>query len=275
MERRRAGTVALALSIVACTTGESRIHIVIDGDGSTNPPPGAHRFERGTRVIVTATPAAGATFVRWSGAAGPAVNPIALVIQDDQELVAHFARAGEDGSASSSGSSSSSGGSSSSSGGCAAQANAVSIDAGGAGAGAFAADGYFSGGSVYSTKEQIDTSLIRCDPPPVSVLQTERWGEFTYTIAGRAPQSAQTVTLYFEESFCTSAGARTFDVAINGSTVLTAFDIFAAAGGMNRAIAKTFDATADASGNVVIRFIRGRRNEPKVCGIVVAGDRAP
>lgn len=269
MERRRAGTVALALSIAACTTGESRIHIAIDGDGSTDPPAGAHRFERGTRVIVTATPADGATFVRWSGAAGPAVNPIALVIQDDQELVAHFARAGGDGSASSSG------GSSSSSGGCAAQANAVSIDAGGAGAGAFAADGHFSGGSVYSTKQQIDTSLIRCNPPPVSVLQTERWGEFTYTIPGRAPLSAQTVTLYFEESFCTSAGARTFDVAINGSTVLTAFDIFAAAGGMNRAVAKTFDATADASGNVVIRFIRGRRNEPKVCGIVVAGDRAP
>ncbi len=80
------------------------------------------------------------------------------------------------------------------------------------------------------------------------------------------------MTLYFEESFWTAAGQRTFAVAINGATVLSGFDIFAAAGGANRAIARTFNTTANQSGQVVIQFTRnGGPDNPKISGITVSG----
>ena len=96
--------------------------------------------------------------------------------------------------------------------------------------GSFIADTYFSGGSTFSNTNATDTSQISGTVPPQAVFQTERYGEFTYTIPNRTAGSAQTVTLYFAESFWTAAGQRKFDVLINGSTVLSAFDIFAAAG---------------------------------------------
>lgn len=148
----------------------------------------------------------------------------------------------------------------------------VSINAGGSASGSFAADGSFSGGSTFSTTNTINTSQISGAVPPQSVFQTERFGEFTYTISGFIAGKAATVTLFFEESFWTAAGQRTFNVVINGATVLTAFDIFAAAGGANRAIARTFNTTANASGQVVIQFARGGGpDNPKICGITVTG----
>jgi hypothetical protein len=150
-------------------------------------------------------------------------------------------------------------------------AGTVSINAGGAAAGSFAADVLFSGGNTFSTTNTIDTSQIAGAVPPQAVLQTERYGEFTYTIANRTPGRSQTVTLYFQESFWSAAGQRRFNVAINGATVLTAFDIFATAGGANRAIARTFTTTASSSGQVVIQFSRaGGPDNPKICGITVA-----
>jgi uncharacterized repeat protein (TIGR02543 family) len=54
--------------------------------------------------------------------------------------------------------------------------------------------------------------------------------------------------------------------------VLTAFDIFVAAGGANRAIARTFNTTANSSGQVLIQFTRGGGpDNPKVSGITVFG----
>jgi beta-xylosidase len=148
---------------------------------------------------------------------------------------------------------------------------AVSVNAGGAASGSFVADAGFSGGSTYSTTSAIDTSLVPSPVPPAAVFQSERYGEFTYTFANRTPGSAQTVTLYFAESYWTAAAQRTFSVAINGANVLTAFDIFAAAGGANKAIARTFATTASTSGQVVIQFTKaGGADNPKVSGITVA-----
>ncbi len=145
----------------------------------------------------------------------------------------------------------------------------ISVNAGGAAAGSFLADTFFSGGSTYSTTNAIDTALLTGAMPPQAVLQTERYGEFSYTFPNRTPGSPQTVTLYFQESFWTAVGQRTFDVSINGTTVLSGFDIFAAAGGGNRATARTFSATATASGQIVIQFTRSGPDNPKVNGISV------
>ncbi|HYD40642.1 MAG TPA: malectin domain-containing carbohydrate-binding protein [Anaeromyxobacter sp.] len=202
-------------------------------------------YASGTIVTLTAAAAAGSTFAGWSGACtGTAACTVAMTAA--RTVTATFDTA-------------------------AVIDATVSVNAGGAAAGTFVADAGFTGGSTYSTTAAIDTSLVPSPVPPAAVFQTERYGEFTYTIGSRTPGSAQTVTLYFAESYWTAAGQRTFNVAINGATVLTAFDIFAAAGGANRGIARTFETTASASGQVVIQFARGGGpDNPKVSGITVA-----
>jgi hypothetical protein len=45
-----------------------------------------------------------------------------------------------------------------------------------------------------------------------------------------------------------------FNVGINGTQVLTNFDIFATAGGKNIAIVEQFTTTADSSGTITIQF---------------------
>ena len=144
----------------------------------------------------------------------------------------------------------------------------VSINAGGLANGGFWADQFFTGGGTYSTRATIDMSQIGPNPPPAAVMTTERYGAMTYTIPDRS--GAQTVTLYFAEVYVTGAGQRLFDVKINGATVLSSFDIYATAGGANRAIAKTFTTTADSSGKVVIEFISKVEN-PKINAITVTG----
>jgi alpha-L-fucosidase len=145
---------------------------------------------------------------------------------------------------------------------------AVSINAGGSATGSFVADQYFSGGSTYTNTATIDMSQITANPPPAAVFSTERYGAMTYTIPNRS--GAQTVTLYFAETYVTAAGQRVFNVSINGAAVLSNFDIYASSGGANRAIARTFSTTANASGQVVIQFTAVTEN-PKINGITVAG----
>ena len=68
------------------------------------------------------------------------------------------------------------------------------------------------------------------NPAPQSVYQTERGGAMRYTVDGFAPRSAHSVTLHFAEVVFNAARKRRFNVDINGSRVLTTFDIFSAAG---------------------------------------------
>jgi uncharacterized repeat protein (TIGR02543 family) len=203
-------------------------------------------FTCGAAVTLTAAASSGSTFTGWSGACAGSTPSCSFSMAAASTATASFTPSVTGG--------------------------ALSVNAGGSASGAFLADAYFSGGSTYSVTTAMDTTQISGTVPAQAVFQTERYGEFTYTIPNRTPNSAQTVTLYFAEAYWTSAGQRTFDVAINGAPVLTAFDIFAAAGGANKAIARTFNATADASGQVVIAFTKGGGpDNPKVCGISVAG----
>lgn len=143
----------------------------------------------------------------------------------------------------------------------------VSVDAGGAAAGSFLADAYYSGGSSYSTTAAINTSGVT-NPAPQSVYDTERYGNFSYTIPNLTPGASYTVRLDFAELYFNSAGSREFDVSINGQQVLTNFDIFATAGGMDKAIAESFTATANSSGQIVIGFT-SVINNAKVSGIEI------
>jgi hypothetical protein len=62
------------------------------------------------------------------------------------------------------------------------------------------------------------------------------------------------VKLLFAEIVATAAGQRVFNVHIDGTAVLTNFDIFAAAGAANRAVTKAFNA-AVTNGTLTIDFV--------------------
>jgi hypothetical protein len=143
------------------------------------------------------------------------------------------------------------------------------ICTGGPATGVFVADVYFSGGTVANkATAAIDTSLLTTVIPQ-TVLQSERYGAMTYTIPGYLAGKTYTVTLYFVETYVTGANLRTFNVAINGTSVLSNFDIFATAGAMNKAVQKSFAAIADASGRIVIAFTNGAANNAKIDGIAI------
>jgi len=144
----------------------------------------------------------------------------------------------------------------------------VDINAGGTAAGSYLADTDFTGGSASSTTAAINTSLV-ANPAPESVYQTERYGDFTYTIPNLTPGASYTVNLHFAEIYWTAAGQREFNVLISGATVLTNFDVFAAAGGEDIAIVKSFPATASSNGTITIQFTTGAADLPKISGIEI------
>ncbi len=122
----------------------------------------------------------------------------------------------------------------------------------------FVADEDFSGGATINHANTINTSKVT-NPAPAAVYQTSRIAtatvrSFTYTIPGLTAGSSHTVRLHFCETFFTTTGSRVFNVSINGTQVLTNFDIVAASGGQNIANVQQFTATADASGNITITF---------------------
>ncbi|HEV3081337.1 MAG TPA: fibronectin type III domain-containing protein [Gemmataceae bacterium] len=130
----------------------------------------------------------------------------------------------------------------------------LDISAGGPAAAPFVADTDFSGGAVSGgTTATINTSGL-ANPPPQSVLQHGRTGNFTYTIPNLLAGISYTVRLDFVEYVFNAAGARVFNVAINGTQVLSNFDIWAAAGGQNIALAKSLTATASSAGAITIGF---------------------
>ena len=75
--------------------------------------------------------------------------------------------------------------------------------------------------------------------------------------------------LHFAELTWTAPGQRLFNVAINGTTVLSAFDIFATSGAQNRAVTEQFTARANSSGQIVIAFTQAGVDNPEVNGIEI------
>ncbi len=134
--------------------------------------------------------------------------------------------------------------------------SALAIDSGGGAAGNFVADTDVTGGTtIYSTSNTIDTSGVT-NPAPQAVYQTERSGsDFTYTIPALRPNVSYLVQLHFAEFAFNGPGIRLFNVKINGQQVLTNFDIYAAAGGQNKAVVEPFLATADGSGAITIEYV--------------------
>jgi hypothetical protein len=150
------------------------------------------------------------------------------------------------------------------------------INSGGGAVTPFAADGFFSGGQTASTTATINTSGVTA-PAPVAAYQTERWGgdansnpaPFSYTFTNLTPGGSYKVRLHFAEIYWTTTGQRAFNVAINGTAVLTNFDIVAAAGAANKAIVQEFTTTADSSGRIVVLYTVGAADAPKSSGVEI------
>jgi beta-glucosidase len=129
----------------------------------------------------------------------------------------------------------------------------VAINAGGAAVGSFLADQDYVGGTTISHSNTINTTEVN-SPAPAAIYQTGRIGNFTYTIGGFKTTTSYLVRLHFCETYWTAPGLRVFNVSINGSQVLTNFDIFAAAGGQNIANIQQFTEAVNSNGQLVIQF---------------------
>jgi len=123
----------------------------------------------------------------------------------------------------------------------------------------WSADTGFTGGNTWSTAGNIAGTTAG------GLYQTCRWGAFGYGF--NVPNGSYTVNLKFAEISLGGAGQRLFNVAINGSAVLTNFDVYAAAGGMT-AIDKSFPVTVT-NGQISIQFTTGSANWPLVNGIEI------
>jgi len=131
----------------------------------------------------------------------------------------------------------------------------ISINAGGPAVGNFVADIGSTGGtqSLSNPTLPVDTSLV-ANPAPILVYRSERYGTFNYAVSNLQAGHGYVVNLHFTEDFDTAALQRLFDVTINGTTVLSSFDIFAATGAQHKAIVKAFNVNADVNGLITVAF---------------------
>jgi hypothetical protein len=137
----------------------------------------------------------------------------------------------------------------------------------------WSADTGFTGGTAASLEDSTRAIAGTVDD---TLYRSERYGSsFTYSFT--VPAGSYQVTLKFAETFFTNSvesGQRTFNVTINGTTVLTNFDVKATAGGANIAVDRTFAVTAGAgTNNVQIQFIHlsGQADLPMVKAIEIVG----
>ena len=76
-----------------------------------------------------------------------------------------------------------------------------------------------------------------------TLYQTNRYGNFTYTFT--VAPGMYNVILKFAEFYWTSPGQRLFNVSINGTQVLSNFDIIAAAGAPLTAVDENLPGNGD------------------------------
>jgi hypothetical protein len=125
----------------------------------------------------------------------------------------------------------------------------------------WAADSSYTGGTTYTT-----TNTIANTTSP-TLYQSVRYGNlFSYQFS--VANGSYLVKLKFAEPYYTSPGQRVFNAAINGTPVLTNFDIVAQAGGGYRALDEVF-AVGVTSGQITIQFTSGPADVPLINAIEI------
>jgi hypothetical protein len=133
------------------------------------------------------------------------------------------------------------------------------INCGGDASPPFTADQYYNGGSENAVTKTINTTDVT-DPAPQAVYQTERYGTMTYTFPNLVSGTSYKVRLHFSENLLGKAGFRKFDVTINGTAVLSDYDICAETNAKNKAVVKEFMTTGNESEEIVVDFTSASYN---------------
>ncbi len=131
-----------------------------------------------------------------------------------------------------------------------------------------------SWGNTWTADTNFNSGTARCVTNTVTntgdsaLYQCERYGNpFTYTF--NMPAGSYQVTLKFAELYQTAAGARVFDVTINGALVLNDYDIFTDTGAEFSAVSKVFDNISPVSGKITIQFGPASADNAQVCAIQI------
>ena len=142
------------------------------------------------------------------------------------------------------------------------------LDSGGNGADNFTADAFFTRTAFSSFAQAVDLSGVT-DPAPMSLYQTFNiaQGGVGSAVSYRlpVPDGAYTLRLHFAEQLLLAADVRVFDIRVNGISVRSGFNIAAAAGGILKAVALTFPATASGGAGVAVDLVTANtRFEPAI-----------
>ncbi len=126
----------------------------------------------------------------------------------------------------------------------------------------FIKDVYYQGGETSSGWGTVSTTDVN-DPAPSAVYLKQRRGNFKYIIPNLTSEASYKVRLHFSDN--TFGGGRggsgstgsssTFNVIINGTTVLSDYHIYTAAGATYKAVIEEIIAAADTDGQLVIEFV--------------------
>jgi beta-galactosidase len=117
----------------------------------------------------------------------------------------------------------------------------------------YGSDMYFEGGEGRGINPPDTANKDRVAVPgaDAALYDSFREGDFDYRIP--LPDGRYRILAKFVEPSATAVGQRAFDVIVNGKTILSRFDVFAAAGGRLKSVDRTFEANA-IGGKIDIRF---------------------
>lgn len=121
----------------------------------------------------------------------------------------------------------------------------------------YQADKYSSSGNANSTTDAVNGGAL---------FASERYGEFSYEVPVTA-NGRYTVVLHFAEIYQTAAGARSFNVAIEGTTAVSNLDIFAKVG-HDVGYTTTVEDIPVVDGKVTIQLVKGVEN-PTLAGFAI------
>ncbi|HAO99188.1 MAG TPA: hypothetical protein DCQ83_04010 [Fibrobacteres bacterium] len=128
---------------------------------------------------------------------------------------------------------------------------------------AWAADSGYTGGQTYSENTAISNT------PDQTLYQTERWDSSPFSYNFNMKPGNYTVSLYEASLYAAvcNAGGRVFNVAINGTAVLTNYDMYNEVGCLTAQI-KQFPVTTS-NGKIKIDFTLGSASNPKIDAISI------
>jgi beta-galactosidase len=131
----------------------------------------------------------------------------------------------------------------------------------------YGSDMYFRGGKgqEINAPETPGPLQVRVVAADARAYDTFREGDFSYRVP--VPPGTYHVVVKFAEPVANTAGARLFDVDVNGETMLKDFDVFAAAGGKRRGVDREFEATAQ-NGCILLDF-RSLKREALVSALSI------